>query len=133
MAFRRVRADHEAEIAADYVELVADLIEEIGEARSSDIARSLGVTTATVAKTLKRLRESGLITQEPYRAIFLTAAGQELAEQGRTKHRIVMESLLALGVGADTAATYSEGIEHHVSQETLEVMADFLSRNSLRK
>ena len=128
-AFRRVRADHQAEIAADYVELIADLIEEANEARGSDIARRLGVTSATVAKTMRRLQDAGLITQEPYSSIFLTAAGQQMADQGRRKHQMVREFLLALGVSAVTAGIDSEGIEHHVSQETLGAMAEFLSRN----
>lgn len=113
---------------ADYVELIADLIEETGEARGSDIARRLGVANPTVAKTLKRLLDAGLITQEPYRAIFLTAAGQEIAARSRRKHHIVKEFLLALGVEADTASIDSEGIEHHVSQETLRAMSEFLAR-----
>ena len=128
-AFRRIRADHQAEIAEDYVELVADLIDETGEARGSDIARRLGVANATVVKTLKRLHDGGLITQEPYRSIFLTSAGRKLAETGRRKHRLVRDFLLALGVRAEAAGIDSEGIEHHVSQETLRAMADFLSRN----
>src|SRR6266545_5406879 len=88
-AFQRVRADHQSEIAEDYVELIADLIEERGEARGTDIAERLGVSTATVVKTLKRLQDEKLITQEPYRAVFLTDAGRKLAEDGRRRHDVV--------------------------------------------
>jgi DtxR family transcriptional regulator, manganese transport regulator len=35
-AFKRVRADHSAELAGDYVEMIADLIDERGEARCTD-------------------------------------------------------------------------------------------------
>ena len=69
-AFKRTRADHQAEISEDYVELIAELIDEKGEARGTDIALRLGVANATVVKTLKRLADHGLVTQEPYRAIF---------------------------------------------------------------
>ena len=128
-AFRRIRADHHVELAADYVELVADLIDERGEARGTDIAMRLGVANATVVKTLKRLHDAGLVTQEPYRAIFLTGEGWKLADAGRRKHRIVEGFLLALGISAETARIDSEGIEHHVSEETLRAMAKFLARN----
>ena len=131
-AFRRVRADHHVELAADYVELVADLIDERGEARGTDIAMRLGVANATVVKTLKRLTDQGLVTQEPYRAIFLTGEGWKLAEDGKRKHHIVETFLLALGVPADTARIDSEGIEHHVSADTLKAMARFVSRNPLK-
>ena len=128
-AFRRVRADHQVELAGDYVELIADLIDERGEARGTDVALRLGVANATVVKTLKRLQDAGLVAQEPYRAIFLTGEGWKLADEGRRKHRIVEGFLLALGVGADTARIDAEGIEHHVSEETLRAMAKFLARN----
>lgn len=128
-AFRRVRADHQSELAQDYVELIADLIDERGEARGTDVALRLGVANATVVKALKRLQDQGLVSQEPYRAIFLTGDGWKLAEDGRRRHKIVERFLLALGVSTETARIDSEGIEHHVSRETLAAMAKFLTRN----
>ncbi len=128
-AFRNVRAAHQTELAEDYVELIADLIDERGEARGTDVAMRLGVANATVVKTLKRLQDAGLVTQEPYRAIFLTGDGWAMAEQGRRKHRIVEGFLLALGVSEEAARNDSEGMEHHVSAETLRAMSRFLARN----
>ena len=127
-AFRRVRADHQSELAEDYVELIADLIDERGEARGTDIALRMGVANATVVKTLKRLQESGLVTQEPYRSVFLTVDGWKMADDGRRKHKIVEGFLLAIGVSEEAARIDSEGIEHHVSEETLKAMARFLAR-----
>ncbi len=127
-AFKRVRADHSAELAEDYVEMIADLIDERGEARCTDIAMRLGVANATVVKTLKRLQTLGLVTQEPYRAIFLTGDGWKMADDGKRKHAVVENFLLALGVSQETARIDSEGIEHHVSTETLRAMAKFLLR-----
>ena len=128
-AFKRVRADHTSELAADYVELIAELIGEKGEARGTDIALRLGVANATVVKTLKRLQDGGLVTQEPYRSIFLTESGWQLADEGQRKHKIVEGFLLALGVSPQSARIDSEGIEHHVSDETLKAMAKFVARN----
>jgi DtxR family manganese transport transcriptional regulator len=125
-AFQRVRADHQSEIAEDYVELIADLIDEHGEARGTDIAQRLGVSTATVVKTLKRLHDEKLITQEPYRAVFLTDAGRKLAQDGRRRHDIVEQFLLAIGVCREQARIDAEGLEHHVSTETLAAMEAYL-------
>lgn len=125
-AFRRTRADHQSELSEDYVELIADIIAERGEARGNDVAQRMGVSNATVVKTLRRLQEAGLVTQEPYRPIFLTEAGKRLAAKGKRRHQIVEDFLLALGVSAETAHIDSEGIEHHVSEETLTAMARFL-------
>jgi DtxR family transcriptional regulator, manganese transport regulator len=62
--FRRTRADHSSELIEDYVELIADLIDEKGEARGTDVALRLGVANATVVKMLKKLTDRGLVTQE---------------------------------------------------------------------
>jgi DtxR family manganese transport transcriptional regulator len=87
------------------------------------------VANATVVKALKRLQDQGLISQEPYRAIFLTGDGMRMADDGRRRHKIVEGFLLALGVSEETARIDSEGIEHHVSGETLQAMARFLARS----
>jgi DtxR family transcriptional regulator, manganese transport regulator len=126
-AFHRTRADHQTELREDYVELIAELLDERGEARGTDIAERLGVSNATVVKALRKLQDDKLIRQEPYRAVFLTEAGQRLADEGRRRHAIVERFLVALGVPAETARIDSEGLEHHVSAETLAAMERFLS------
>lgn len=130
LGFGRIREDHRAEIAEDYVELIADLIDAHGEARAVDLASRLGVANATVANTIARLQRDGLVTSEPYRAIFLTEKGQALATHCRRRHRTVVAFLQALGVSEETAHRDAEGIEHHVSSETLEAFASFLTKRT---
>jgi DtxR family manganese transport transcriptional regulator len=117
--FDRTRSDHRNEIAEDYVELIADLIDATGEARAVDLANRLGVSNATVTNAISRLQREGLVRSEPYRSIFLTQDGRDLAEHCRRRHRIVYHFLRALGVAEETARADAEGIEHHVSKETL--------------
>jgi DtxR family manganese transport transcriptional regulator len=118
--FRRVREAHQTEVAEDYVELIADLIEHTGEARVVDLAERLGVTNATVNNTIQRLQRDGFVTSRPYRSIFLTAKGKELAEMASERHQIVRDFLIHLGVAPSIADADAEGIEHHVSDATLE-------------
>ena len=73
--FSRTRREHAKEIAEDYVEVIADLIAENGEARVVDLARHLGVTHVTVNRTISRLQKAGYVRSQPYRAIFLTPEG----------------------------------------------------------
>jgi len=115
----RTRKAHGSEIAEDYVEVIADLIDAGGEARAVDIARRLGVTHVTVTKTVARLREQGLVNSQPYRSIFLTERGRQLAETVRRRHAIVLQFLKSIGVSDANAQADAEGIEHHVSDETL--------------
>lgn len=128
-AFQGVRAARRNELAEDYVELIAELIHSQGEARPVDIATRMGVTAPTVAKTLDRLARDGLITRAKYRSIFLTEQGRTLAQECRHRHEIVLRFLLSLGLDAETAERDAEGIEHHVSERTLELFAAFVSRN----
>ncbi len=124
--FRRVREAHQTELAEDYVELIGDLITETGEARVVDLAERLGVSSATVNNAIQRLQRDGLVTSKPYRAIFLTDRGQEMAAQARERHRLVVEMLMAIGVDPATAEVDAEGIEHHVSEATLAAFRAFL-------
>lgn len=118
----RVREAHETELIEDYVELIDDLQRAQGEARAADLARRLGVSHATVHNMLRRLVDQGLVTKEPYRSIFLTETGQSMAETSRRRHDIVLSFLRAAGVSEATAQADAEGIEHHVSDETLRVL-----------
>lgn len=126
--FRQAREARRSALVEDYVELIADLIDDGGEARQVDIAARLGVAQPTVAKMLKRLAEDGLVAQRPYRGAFLTAAGQALALRSRERHRVVERFLITLGVGPETARRDAEGLEHHVSEETLDAFTRFVAR-----
>lgn len=116
------------EVAEDYVEMVGDLIAETGSARLTDLADCLGVAPATAAKALQRLQRDGLVETRPYRSIALTPAGVAMAEASRERHRIVHDFLIALGVSGETAEADAEGIEHHVSPETLDLFAKITER-----
>lgn len=126
--FQRVRDARQMEMAEDYVELIADLIDEKGEARVVDLAQRLGVTKPTVNNAIQRLQRNGYVTSQPYRAIFLTDKGHALATASRERHRIVREFLIAVGVEAEMAEADAEGIEHHVSDATLEAFERFLAK-----
>jgi DtxR family manganese transport transcriptional regulator len=118
-SFRRSRRDRAAETAQDYVEAIADLSASLGEARVVDLARRLGVTHVTVNRTLARLKRAGFVNTKPYRAIFLTGAGHKLADECKRRHETVVAFLHSLGISEKTAELDAEGIEHHVSPETL--------------
>lgn len=125
----RTRNEHAQETAQDYVEMIAKLIDETGEARVTDLARQLSVTHVTVNRTIQRLRRDGLVTALPYRSIFLTEAGRKLSDESRQRHEIVGAFLESLGVPREIAQADAEGIEHHVSKETLKAFLRHLKRN----
>jgi len=121
--FDRIRRAHQSEVAEDYVEMISDLIAETGEARTVDLAARFGVTSPTVNAIIRRLQREDLVETRPYRSIFLTEAGRALAEASRERHRIVRDFLVTIGVPLAIAEEDAEGVEHHVSEETLAVFA----------
>lgn len=116
---RRTRRDHATETAEDYVEAIADAVDEKGHCRVIDLARRFAVSHVTVNRILARLHEAGLVRTQRYRPVELTSAGAQLAAESRRRHRIVFRFLLSIGIDARTAAIDAEGMEHHVSPQTL--------------
>jgi DtxR family manganese transport transcriptional regulator len=130
---QQTRLQHAQERAQDYVEVIADLIARRGEARATDLAKSLGVTHVTVIRKVQKLQREGLVSTEPYRSIFLTDAGRRLAGKARARHEKVVAFLEALGVRPSTARADAEGMEHHVSEETLSAMERYLGAEPRKK
>ena len=85
-----------------------------------------GVSNATVSNHVQRLVSDGMILELPYQPLVLTDAGRNLAETSRRGHVLVRDFLKSLGVDAETAEADAEGIEHHVSEQTLAAFAKFI-------
>lgn len=124
----RIRSDHATEVAEDYVEAIAEITSSAGACRAVDLATLFAVSHVTVNRTVGRLVRDGFAKTEPYRPIELTSKGKRLARQSRERHEVVLQFLIAIGVSEPTAVTDSEGIEHHVSAETLRAMRSFLRK-----
>ncbi|MFG0326242.1 MAG: manganese-binding transcriptional regulator MntR [Phycisphaerales bacterium JB037] len=120
--FRTTRQAHADETAEDYVEAVGEIIARRGECRVRDLAAMMGVSHVTVSRIIARLCELGLVRTEPYRPIELTLRGERLAARARQRHEQVVAFLRAIGVSPKQAEIDAEGIEHHVSRETLRAM-----------
>src|SRR5271166_2063983 len=127
--FDRARQARAASLLEDYTELIADLHAANGEARMTDIASHLGVAHPTASKAIARLKREGLAVSQPYRGVFLTPAGQAMAERSRQRHRLVVDLLTALGVPREAAEGDAEGIEHYVSEATLQAFEAYLKKN----
>ncbi len=126
----RTRNDHATELAEDYVEAIADVIEKQQTCRAADLAARFEVSPVTVNRTIGRLQRDGFVETEPYGPLFLTSKGKRLARIAKDRHQIVLKFLIALGVSEPTAVVDSEGMEHHVSSETLAAMKEFIARKT---
>ena len=129
LSHSRIRKDHATETAEDYVEAIAKLIVELGRCRVVDLAQLFGVSHVTVTKTVARLAKEGLVNTQPYGPMTLTETGSRMAAEARQRHEIVYQFLVSIGVSAATAADDAEGIEHHVSAETLKCFRKYLDHS----
>ncbi len=121
----RTRRDHLAETAEDYVEAVFEILQRQPTCRNVDLARHFAVSAVTSSKIVRRLVQEGLISSTPYGPVTLTASGEKLAVACRERHQAVVRFLISLGVRAAVAEVDAEGIEHHVSDETLACIRKF--------
>ena len=125
---RRTRSDHASETAEDYVEAIAEIVGSSGKCRIVDLSRRFAVSHVTVNRIVQRLEKAGLVSTRPYQPVELTAQGRRLAKKCRERHEVVFRFLLAIGVDEATAAIDAEGIEHHVSPETLKRFREFVQQ-----
>ena len=125
LTFRNIRNAHDVENTEDYLELISDMLNKTGEARIVDIANKFEIAQATANKTIKRLKIQGYLEKKPYRSIFLTLKGQQIASKSKRRHKIVYDFLINLGLGKKIAQLDSEGIEHYVSEFTLKKLEKF--------
>ncbi len=125
--FKATRKHHVSESAEDYTELVADLIDTTGEARTCNIAEHLGISHVTALRTIRRLQDQGYLKTSPHKPVTLTPKGKELATFAKERHELLLKFLLKIGVTEKQAEIDTEGAEHHISKETLSCISQHLS------
>ena len=110
--------------AEDYLERIHELIESKGNAHVADIAQSLNVGQPSVTSMVQKLADDGYLRYEKYRSLTLTDAGRAVAERIRNRHVVLASFFTLFDLDDDTQARDIEGIEHHLSSDTLNTLAD---------
>ena len=110
--------------AEDYLERIHELIESKGTAHVADIAQSLNVGQPSVTSMVQKLADEGYLRYEKYRSLTLTEAGRAVAEKIRNRHVVLASFFTLFDLDDDTQARDIEGIEHHLSSDTLNTLAD---------
>ncbi|MGZ5005522.1 MAG: transcriptional regulator MntR [Chthoniobacterales bacterium] len=119
MAKRKKSPSRNSTAVEDYLERILDLINAKGYARVVDIATSLKISQASVTNMVQRLDADGLLKYEKYRGLVLTPAGETLARKIARRHELLTDFLGLLGLDKRVIAHDVEGMEHHISPETL--------------
>ena len=112
----------------DYIEVVYVLIQEKRRARVRDIATTLKVKMPSVVKGISELKKLGLVAQEPYGDVELTAKGRRIATMILNRHNKIREFLMRLGVSRRIADKDACLMEHILSAETMDKISDYLKK-----
>src|SRR6202162_6140595 len=110
----------------DYLEQILDLINTKGYARVADIALGLKISQASVTNMVQRLDSEGLLKYEKYRGLVLTTAGETLARNIMQRHQLLSDFLRMLGINEEVIYHDVEGMEHHISPQTLQAIESLL-------
>ncbi|MDQ6861680.1 MAG: transcriptional regulator MntR [Verrucomicrobiota bacterium] len=119
--------------AEDYLERILELINSKGYARVVDIATSLKISQASVTNMVQRLDSDGLLKYEKYRGLVLTTAGETLARNIARRHELLTEFLQLLGVEQRVIEHDVEGMEHHISPQTLRAIETLTAKLRRRR
>ena len=110
----------------DYIEQIYLLIEDKGYARVSDIAEILGVHPSSVTKMVQKLDKKEYLVYEKYRGLILTPKGKKTGKHFVYRHDLLEELFRIIGVNEDKIYEEVEGIEHHLSLDTVDRINDLV-------
>ncbi|HEY0828457.1 MAG TPA: transcriptional regulator MntR [Bacilli bacterium] len=119
----------------DYLERIYKLIDEKGYARVSDIAEGLEVHPSSVTKMIQKLDKDKYLVYEKYRGLILTPKGKKIGKRLVDRHHLLEQFLTTIGVHEDNIYKDVEGIEHHLSWDSItciETLVEFFNRSPER-
>ena len=100
------------------------LKERKGAVRSIDIANELEYTKPSVSVAMKKLRENGYVLMDDEGLLTLTPEGEKIATHVYSRHKLLTEFFVRLGVSEATAAADACKVEHDLSEETFEKLLE---------
>ena len=122
------KADAVSAAVEDYAKAIYALqVAAGGPVTNNALAERLGVSAASASNMVKKLQGLDLVEHLPYRGVELTPAGRRVALEVLRHHRL-LELYLAqsLGVPWDRVHDEAEVLEHHISEELEELIANAL-------
>lgn len=117
------------------MERIYKLIDEKGYARVSDIAEGLEVHPSSVTKMIQKLDKDEYLIYEKYRGLILTSKGKKVGKRLVDRHQLLEEFLTMIGVHEENIYRDVEGIEHHLSWDSItriETLVEYFRQDEAR-
>ncbi len=115
-------------ISENYLRVIYEIIEKKGYARPKDIAGTLCVSSASVTEMMQKLAKEELVNYEKRGAITLTEEGRKRASAIKMRYQVFLKLFEMAGVSSQTAYMDACYIEHHLSEETVSKLVEFVDR-----
>jgi DtxR family Mn-dependent transcriptional regulator len=116
-----------SESIQNYLKVIYKLEKNLEEASTSDIAKELNISSASVTGMLKRLSAMRLVNYNSYKGVTLTKDGKALALEVIRHHRLI-EVYLRQSLGYKLAKIHDEAckLEHYVSKDFIDKITEIL-------
>lgn len=105
-----------------YLETILILSKKQPTVRAIDVGEYMGYSKPSVSRALGLLKEGGYVVADKDGFLSLTDLGLETATKILSRHKIITEYLVKLGVSPETASNDACKIEHVISDESLEAI-----------
>ncbi len=112
-----------------YLETILILSRQNSYVRSVDISEYMGYSKPSVSRAVSLLKAGEYITVDDDGHIHLTPRGQDVAEKILSRHGLLTELLIGLGVRPETAAADACKMEHIISDETFEAIKTHMRKH----
>lgn len=115
-------------ISENYLRVVHEITEKKGYARPKDVAKTLNISSASVTEMMQKLSKEGYVNYEKHGALTLTPEGRKRASEIRMRYQVFLKLFEMAGVSSQTAYMDACYVEHHLSEETVSRLVDFVDR-----
>ena len=101
-----------------YLETIYILSQNSAFVRAIDVGEQLGFTKPSVSRAMSILKKDGYVNVDADGAITLTETGLAIAKTMYTRHTVLSQMLMELGVDEETATEDACRIEHVISEKS---------------
>lgn len=120
-----------SEIAEQYLKVIYSLTEHGGLAKTSEIAKAMGVTPASVTEMVRKLSDKGYVRYERYKGVSLNPKGLKIARQVTRKHRLLERFLNDFcGIRGKSRHVQACKMEHVLTDEAERQLCRMMNRPS---
>jgi DtxR family Mn-dependent transcriptional regulator len=111
----------------NYLKAIYQLQEDNETVTTTALAQHLNISAASATNMIKKLARLKLVRHSPYHGVELTPAGEKMALEVLRHHRLIELFLAeALGVPWEAVHAEAEKIEHVISEDLEDRIANFL-------